>query len=175
MPYDDDMDWQRQFIPEIKQVCANYLIGEAPEEEDQQRNTDLVVLKLDPVRVACRTRRSVGKNGVNYLERYPDEFTIRAGRPSGVQTELQKVLSGWGDYIFYGFAAADESCLAAWFLGDLKVFRLWHHQHLLDHGRAPGASQNNPDGSSSFQAYKLTDLPTSFIVARRQASRREAA
>lgn len=96
MQFDDDFDWQRGFIPEIKRVCANYLIGEAPTEEDMQHNTDMIVLRLEPVRVACRVRRSVGKNGVDYLARYPDEFTIRYVRPSGVDTEMQKMLSGWG-------------------------------------------------------------------------------
>lgn len=165
MPFDRDFDWQRALIPAIKRVCANYLIGEAPIQEDMERNTDLIVLRLDPVRVACRLRR------YDYLGRYPDEFTIRAGRPSGVQTELQKVLSGWGDYIFYGFATADGAALAAWLLGDLSVFRLWHHRQLLD-GKRPWKTQSNGDGSSTFCAYRITDLPPEFVVSRTGAYRK---
>jgi hypothetical protein len=168
--FDSDFDWQRGLIPEMKRVCANYLIGEAPAEEDQQHNTDLIVLKLDPVRVACRLRRN------SYLERWPDEFTIRAGRPSGALTELQKILSGWGDYIFYGFASADETRLAAWMLGDLKMFRLWHSQQLLAIGKPPGVGQRNGDGSSTFRAYRIGELPERFVIARRTiAARSEAA
>lgn len=159
MSFDHDFDWQRALIPEIKRVCANYLIGEAPIQEDMERNTDLIVLRLDPVRVACRLRR------FDYLARYPDEFTIRSGRPSGVQTELQKLLSGWGDYLFYGFASADGTSLAAWMLGDLSVFRLWHHRQLLA-GKRPWQNQNNGDGSSTFCAYTVADLPPSFVVSR---------
>lgn len=162
MPFDDDFDWQRGLIPDVKRVCANYLIGEAPMEEDMRHNTDLIVLKLDPIRVACRLRKHT------YLTRYPNEFTIRASRPSGAQTELAKVLSGWGDYIFYGFAAANSAALAAWFLGDLKVFRLWHHQQ-LQAGRQPSTRQRNKDGSSDFCAYQIDDLPETFVVARRSA------
>ncbi|MDN5854342.1 MAG: hypothetical protein L0K86_16110 [Actinomycetia bacterium] len=162
MPFDDDFDWQRGLIPQIKRVCANYLIGEAPVQEDMERNTDLIVLRLDPVRVACRLRRH------DYLRRYPDEFTIRAGRPSGVQTELQKVLSGWGDYIFYGFASQDGTTLAAWLLGDLNVFRLWHHQQAYARVR-PWTSQTNGDGSSTFHAYSVTSLPDRFVISRARA------
>lgn len=163
MSFDHDFDWQRALIPEIKRVCANYLIGEAPEQEDMERNTDLIVLRLDPIRVACRLRR------FDYLARYPDEFTIRAGRPSGVQTELQKMLSGWGDYLFYGFASADGTTLASWLLGDLSVFRLWHHQQLAT-GNQPWKNQNNGDGSSTFCAYNAAALPPEFIVSRVRAA-----
>lgn len=175
MSFDRDFDWQRQFIPEIKRILANYLIDEAPAEEDMEHNTDLIVLKLSTIRVACRLRRSVGKNGINYLERYPDEFTIRAGRPSGVQTELSKMLSGWGDRIFYGFIAADDSAIVAWLLGDLSVFRLWHHREAL---KSPSerrwAVKPNADGSSTFHTYRLSDLPENFLVGRVTA-RSEAA
>ena len=171
MPFDHDFDWQRGLIPRIKQVCANYLIGEAPVEEDMKRNTDLIVLKLEPVRVACRLRR------FDYLSRYGGEFTIRASRPSGAQTELAKVLSGWGDFIFYGFTTADGADLAAWVLGDLSVFRLWHHRQLAV-GRQPSITKNNRDGSSDFCAYRIGDLPDEFVRARkvpRPAAPREAA
>lgn len=169
MPFDHDYDWQRKFIPEIKRVCVDLLVGEAPIEEDMRRNTDMIVLRLEPVRVACRVRRSIGENGVNYLQKYPDDFTIRAERPSGVQTELQKVLSGWGDYMFYGFAAADSTSLAAWMLGDLSVFRLWHH-HELALGHQPSRMLPNRDGTK-FCAYNIKDLPDKFIVDQRVAAR----
>lgn len=163
MSFERDFDWQRGLIPEVKRVLANYLIAEAPFEEDARHNTDLIVLKLDTVRVACRLRRH------DYAERYGDEFTIRERRPSGVKTELSKVLEGWGDYIFYGFANSDMTELAGWILGDLSVFRLWHHQELWQ-SRRPGNSQVNNDGSSSFRAYRIADLPTEFVVARRRIS-----
>ena len=107
MSLERDFDWQRGLIPEVKRILANYLIAEAPPAEDMQRNTDLIVLRLDTVRVACRLRRH------EYLARYGDQFTIRTSRPSGAQTELAKMLSGWGDYLFYGFASADAGELAA--------------------------------------------------------------
>lgn len=164
MSFDQDFDWQRALIPYVKQILANYLIGEAPAEEDMRRNTDLIVLRLEAVRVACRLRR------YEYAARYGDEFTIREGRPSGAETELAKMLAGWGDYIFYGFASPDMSGLAAWMLGDLSVFRLWHHRELWV-GRKPGNARKNGDGSSSFRSYRIADLPDGFVVARKRATR----
>jgi hypothetical protein len=161
LSFDTDYYWQGRFIPEIKRLCADYLIEEAPVEEDRRHNTDLSVLRLDPIRVACRIRR------FDYLSRYSDEFTIRSARPTGaVQTDLQKVLSGWGDYLFYGFAKQDDTGLAAWLLGDLKVFRLWHNQQLAKgKGRHPGKLKTNDDGTK-FLVYSIAELPLNFVVSR---------
>jgi hypothetical protein len=163
-----DFDWQNKFINVIKRILANYLITEAPLEEDAQHNTDLLVLKAETVRIACRIRR-------NSYVGYADEFTIRSDRPNGARTELAKLLSGWGDFIFYGIASPDESGLCAWVFGDLKEFRLWHHGYLArNKGKWPGTKHDNHDGSSSFYAYKIDDLPSAFIVARKRYEREAA-
>ena len=157
-----DKEWSDAFLPEIKHVLGVHLIGEAPVEDDQQRNTDLIVLKMDAVRIGCRVRRP------KYLDRYADEFTIRAGRPSGAKTELTKIVEGWGDYLFYGIAAPDEADLACWLLGDLKAFRLWFNRRLAE-GHRPWQCQQNHDGSSDFLAFKIADLGPDFIVAQKIA------
>lgn len=162
-----DKRWSDRFLPEIKQILGLYLIGEPAPEEDQERNTDLVVLKMEAVRIACRVRKA------EYFDRYPNEFTIRAGRPSGVKTELTKVVEGWGDYFFYGFATADESSLRSWFLGRLNVFRLWYNGELI-RGRRPGQRQKNRDGSSDFLAFDRSNLPRNFTVAEWRESRKAA-
>jgi len=82
--------WSDRFVPEIKTSIAPHIIGEAPVDDDQVRNTDLVVVRAEPVRVACRVRRP------SYLERYPYEFTLRSRLPNGAKTELGKVVEGWG-------------------------------------------------------------------------------
>jgi len=157
-----DKRWSDRFLTQIKRICGEYLIGEPPVEEDQERNTDLVVLRMDAVRIACRVRKN------KYLGQYGDEFTIRCGRPSGVKTELTKIVEGWGDYVFYGFADAEEQTLAAWLLGDLRAFRVWFMQSLakLPAGRMPGSEKPNADGSSHFMAFAVSAMPKEFIVAR---------
>lgn len=167
-----DKRWSDKFIPEIKSILGVHLIGEPPVEEDAERNTDLMVLKLDAVRIGCRIRKN------SYLRSYGDEFTIRQGRPkTGNKTELTKVIEGWGDYFFYGFCDEDEHRLSAWMIGDLKVFRLWFATELwrLPPGRSPGFEKANFDGSSTFISFKIDDLPPEFIVGRKAAKQAVAA
>lgn len=161
--YEADKRWSDRFLPEIKATLGLYLIGEASREEDQRRNTDLIVLHMDAVRIACRVRRN------KYMERYGDEFTIRSGRPqSGFETELAKILYGWGNYFFYGFSDESETHLAKWTLGDLGVFRLWFQRQSLRLKRCPGLQRVNGDESSDFLVFSLTDMPSGFVVASSQ-------
>jgi len=156
----DDKRWSDRFLPEIKSILGRHLIGEPAREEDAERNTDLIVLRMEAVRIACRVRRH------DYLAKYADEFTIREGRPSGTKTELTKIVEGWGDFFFYGFADEPEIALARWTLANLKVFRLWFMQHLAAHGgKLPGTQQANKDGSSWFRAFRWVDVAADFIIA----------
>lgn len=161
--WEADHGWADRYLPVVKRILGEHLIGVAPLEEDRLRNTDLIVLRLDAIRVACRIRRH------QYLGAYSEEFTLRSGRPHGTETELTKVVRGWGDYLFYGFAAAGGDGLAAWVLGDLDEFRLWFQRQLvLQGGVVPGTCHHNADGSSAFHAFALADLPSAFVVARQE-------
>ncbi len=165
-PWKVDKAWSDRFLSEIKGIVGMHLIGEPPIEEDAERNTDLIVLKMDAVRIACRVRKP------EYLHKaegqYRDEFTIRSGRPSGVKTEYAKIVEGWGDYLIYCFSDREESRLAAWVLCSLNVFRLWAMQQLMANGGVPpGKHKPNADGSSSFRAFRIADLPPEFVVARK--------
>lgn len=154
-----DKRWSDRFLPEIKAILGTHLIAEPPIEEDAERNTDLMVLRMDAVRVACRVRKH------NYVSRYGHEFTIRSGRPSGVKTEITKIIEGWGDYLFYGFCDRGERELCQWVLGDLKAFRLWFNRQCVT-GTVPGIEKPNTDGSSTLRAFPVNDIP-GFVVARR--------
>lgn len=156
-----DKRWSDKFLTEIKSILGVYLIGEPPVEEDRDRNTDLMVLKMEAVRIGCRIRR-------HSFIRYENEFTIRNARPGGIKTELAKIIEGWGNYLFYGFSDVDEKELSAWALVDLNVFRLWHGRQLvIRKGEMPGKLMRNKDGSSDFRVYSLTNLPAHFVIARK--------
>lgn len=158
--WESDKKWSDKFLPEIKQLLGLYLINEAPIEEDRERNTDLIVLKMEAVRIGCRIRRN------KYLAYYGNEFTIREGRPSNIKTELTKIIEGWGNYFFYGFADESEAALAKWALCDMNIFRLWFNRSLVNNsGIIPGIAKNNKDNSSSFRVFKFSELPNNFIVA----------
>ncbi len=155
-----DKKWSDRFLPEIKPILGLHLIGEPPLEEDMERNTDLIVLKMDSVRIGCRIRKH------NYIYKYGNEFTIRKSRPSGNKSELAKVIEGWGDYLFYGFSDENEEKLHSWILGDLKVFRLWFNRQILKLGKMPGIYKNNTDNSSDFIAFNINELPDNFIIGK---------
>jgi len=158
-----DKGWSDLFLPEIKSILGLCLISEPPIEEDTDRNTDLMVLRLDAIRIGCRMRKN------KYLGKCGDEFTIRSGRPSGVKTELTKIIEGWGDYFFYGFADKNDLLIDAWVLCDLRVFRIEFNRKLVKMGKGdvPGISINNKDNSSVFTVFKLNEFPPEFIVARK--------
>lgn len=151
-----------RYLPTIKGIVGQHLIGEAPYEEDASRATDLIVLRLDAVRIACRVRTP------GYVQRadYANEFTIRARRDSGAKTELAKVLEGWGDYLFYGHGDGAAG-FTAWMLGDLRVFRLWFNRRvvLMPAGDMPGKPFQNGDGTH-FRSFKIDELPEGFVIAR---------
>lgn len=160
--------WSDRFLPEIKQILGSHLIGEPPHEEDAERNTDLIVLRMEAVRIGCRVRKH------KYLHErdgaYRDQFTIREGVPSGAKTELTKLLEGWGDYFFYGFCDEPQERLASWMLGDMNVFRLWFHRETVRRrGGLPGVRLPNRDeDDSTFRAFDIDSLPAEFVIARQQ-------
>lgn len=163
MSWQDDKTWSDRFLPEIKMILGRRFISEPAVEEDALRNTDLIVFKMEAIRVACRVRTR------DYYEKYADEFTIRSVRPSGVETELGKILAGWGDYLFYGFGHGERLC--DWRIGDLNVFRLWFQRKTwtLPAGVLPGKPRENRDGSSGFRVFKWDDLTADFVVDRMDA------
>jgi len=160
--WEKDKRWSDRYLDEIKAILGVHLIGEPPVEEDQERNTDLTVLRMNPVRIGVRIRRK------EYLERYAGEFTIRADRPNGHKTELAKIIEGWGDYFFYGFGG-DEGLLR-WALCDLNVFRTWFNRQLIrmDKGKYPGVLKTNHDNSSSLLAFSFSEMPDNFIIAKEE-------
>ena len=147
----DSKRWSDRFLPEIKRILGEQFIGEPPYEEDAERNTDLIVLKLEPLRFGCRVRRN------QYADRYGDEFTVRAGLPSGAKTEITKIIEGWGDYLFYGFCDSEERMLARWSIIDFKAFRAWYSRQLYI-GKHPGMERSNADGTS-FISFSLNEIP----------------
>jgi hypothetical protein len=169
MSWQKDKSWSDIFIPEIKRILTASLdlFGEAPEREDQEHNTDLIVLHTQDIRVACRIRR------FEFVAKYGNQFTIRNARPSGNKTEMAKIMEGWGQFMFYGFAALDCSELHTWVIIDLRPFRKWlYDQMYLHKGVLPcvgGRAVQNKDTSSSFLAFNLDDIPPEAIVARNKS------
>ena len=163
MNWHEDKRWSDIFMPEIKAILGMQLLGEAPYEEDALRVTDLIVLCMLPVRVAVRMRKKQYAINTQYLQ----EFTVRSDRPSGTKTELLKILSGFGDFLFYGFEDQEGGRLGKWTLIDLFVFREHYTrmQYLSEKNVVPGQSMQNTDRSSSFCVFRYKDFPSKLIRA----------
>lgn len=154
-------------MPHVKEILGRNLIKNAPPDDDMHRNTDLLV--LEPVRIACRVRQNM-----YVTERdYRNEFTLRQTRlQSGAKSELLKIMRGDANanYVLYGFAAETGDRLCAYVLGDLREFREWYFRYMVEHGgQQPGVVVENGDGGSNFRAFKIADLPKSFVVERVEA------
>jgi hypothetical protein len=118
---------------------------------------------MDAVRIAVRMRTKRYAENESYL----GEFTIRTERFSGAKTELRKILSGFGDFMFYGFEHPDGERLGRWTLIDLNAFReaFSEMQYKSPAGVMPGNKRINGDGSSAFVPFRFSDFPPELVVA----------
>lgn len=157
-----DKRYADRFEPEIKRMLADVFITAAPQLIDELEATDLLMLEVRPYRIACRMRK------YKYWHSYPDEFTIRLSRPSGTKTELEKIVDGFADFLFYGFADTSDLSIHAAYLIDLNVFRSsltrhWAAQSHKGNGALRWCDNPNSDGSSCFRAYKIRTFPEQLV------------
>jgi hypothetical protein len=155
-------------ISALVATVPGLLVREASIQADQREATDMFVFKRH---IACRVRK------FRHYQRYKHQFTMRCSRQSGAETELLKVASGYGDFLFYGFADALGANLYAASVFDLKVFRREYNLELLAIANAyltKGDYQKqvrwdtgtNADGSSEFLAFDIDSFPPDLIVAQ---------
>ena len=136
-----DKAWSDRYLPEVRAILGQVLLRPSPEEVDQRENADLVVLTLKDVKVAVRVRRA------RFVARYPYDVTIRSSRPSGVATELDKIIDHFATHMFYGFADG-AGTLVRWVVLDLNRVRAGWIRH--ESFRQALCQQFNRDGSSAF-------------------------
>lgn len=147
-----DFAWGERYLDDIRR----HLMPTAPLPVDRREATDLMVLELAAGgRVACRMRRP------RALAEYPHDVTIRLSRPSGSKTELEKILEGFGDWYFYGFAHPSRDVVAAYRVLDLEAFRAAYRS-----GRVRYRDKRNGDGSSDFRAFDTRGFPPGVVVKR---------
>jgi hypothetical protein len=141
-------------LPQIKGIIGPLMLEESSFEIDTQEATDLMVMTARDIRIACRVR------DFQYMEKYGNEFTIRR-YSNGNETEMHKIIGGWGDWMFYGFSTEDDSSVARWFLIDLDVFRynLIQHQKRVRTGRKP-----NGDGTE-LQWFDVRSFTPNILIA----------
>lgn len=149
--YQIDRSWSDQMLAQIKQIVGPFLLEPATFELDTKEATDLFILKARDMRIAARVRRP------GYSEQYPYEFTIRSRRDSGAETELSKIVNGWGDWFFYGHATK-SNFIDRWWLIDLHAFRAALIQYDAMDRPFLFVEKRNFDGTS-FVAFDVRTFP----------------
>jgi hypothetical protein len=145
-----DFAWQHKYLAEVKSIVGPQLLMAAPLEVDANEATDLMVLRARDMRIGCRIRRA------GFAEKYAWDFTIRSQRDSGAKTELEKIVEGWCDWLFYGHAAHDDRPgLARWFLVDLAALRA----HLIRHRDVVRPRRLSNGDGTHFVAFDVRCFP----------------
>ena len=147
MPYDRDRKWSDKMTPQVIKIVGPMLLKQAPIELDNQQATDLIVLLARDIRIAARIRT------YGYFKSFPFDFTIRAMRESGAETELSKIMKGFGDWFFYGHADK-EDIIWRWHLISLDAFRA-----AMRSPSPPGGKQMNNYDGTHFMAFDLRTFP----------------
>lgn len=146
--FERDLQLEIKFSRQIKAILGNQFIIK-DEIEDLENGTDFMLLRVNPFRVGVRLRR------YKFYLQYPDDFTIRWERPSGVPTEIHKIRQGKVDYILYGFVNGSEKKISKYFIGDLNVFR--------NTEATPIIKPNNPL-DSWLAIYNINQFPKEFLI-----------
>ena len=136
MDYVKQREWSDQFLPQIKKILAPYTIETADFDTDTYCATDLIA---NPKHIAVRMRRYE-----HYLK-HGNCFVMRSRTKTGNKTELQKIIDGLADWMFYGFATEDEKDIVDWFLIDL---RSWRSHMIRNKKNIKYGEIKNDDGSA---------------------------
>lgn len=161
--------WSDRYISEIKRIIGPLLLVEAPEQKDRTEATDLIVFTARNLDIACRVRKS------KYYADYPYEFTIRKAALNGGKTEWDKIREGFGDWMFYAFAADDDNPsagFAAWYVINLDVLRAEMIEFAVwlagnRGGKRPFLASDRQNGdNTAFKAYELrTFMRRDILIA----------
>ncbi len=149
-----DYDWQALHLIPVVAAIAQFVPGPIRLPTLTQDRTSNVDLWLDGLRLVQHLRRGDNYSPATYAE-YSREYALRSFRVSGFPTEIDKVMAGYGDYLFCGWIRDDK--LARWTLCDLNVFRGWYDGQ-------PGQTIRNPDGDLGT-AWPTASMPSGFVIA----------
>jgi len=147
--FQTDRQLEYRFHRSIKAILGNQFIYQN-EIEDLENGTDFLLLKATPFRIGVRLRRN------KYLKHYYNEFTIRWTRPSGVETEIDKIRDGLVDYFMYGFVNKEQSKIIQYFIADLKIF--------CENEPSPLEIHENDPADSELAVYNINQFPKDFIL-----------
>ena len=151
--------WKRRYLPEIQRILGEVLFRSPRCHDLPDGSEGLIRLSIRKTHIVCRVAQQ------SLLRQDVDRFSLPCADADGRDQEFQKVLCGWGDYLFFGLAYPGDARLAAWFLGDLQVFRGWADAHWFAHQDWPGELRGARRGGT-YRRFRLRDMPREFVVAQ---------
>jgi hypothetical protein len=139
----------------VRAALGGAFVKDATPAEDQTEATDLKTLILGSETIAVRIRDD------SYRAKYGHEITLRADRPSGAKSELQKIMCGYSQWFFYGFANYETMRLTQYVLINTNGIReyLWDSRDVL-----AIFYESNIDNSSNFLPIEISSLPAWSIT-----------
>ncbi len=150
--YEEQRATSDKYLPAAKRIVGQYLLDAAPDEIDWKEATDLWVVKARDMRIAVRIRES------DYVKKYKYEFTLRSHLPSGTTTELEKIVNGWGDWMFYGFQSENFN-VDPWWLIDLDAFRAALIRKGMNNSSQPTYGAGSNKDGTRFKYFDLRTFP----------------
>ena len=136
-------------MPHVQAALGCLLFKAGNAVEDTKEATDLRILNAQDQRVAVRLRSD------RYRDKYGGEITLRYDRPSGTQSEVEKIMMGFAQWFFYGFID-DSGRLIQYTIINLNGVRLflWEAKNLVE-----TFCIRNADNSSTFLAIPIENFP----------------
>ena len=130
----------------ILKTACNWTTEPASEQLDLEQATDLIANGCWHVAVRSRDYEKCLAAG------WLDQFTVRSRHKNGAPTELEKIMKGYADWLFYGFFQGLEH--RYFYIINLMAFR--EAVRLL--GIKPfsdGKENVNTDGKTFFRAFDV--------------------
>src|SRR5262245_46369569 len=109
--YETDRAWADLYLCEMQSILEQVMrqhikINVRPSDFkiDTAQATDLISGTIGPLNFAARLRRPgmFWGRSFNSPTYWGHQFTIRSQRDSGTETELSKIMKGFGDWYLYG-------------------------------------------------------------------------
>lgn len=147
-----------RFMPHIRYLCGYVFFEVADWHNDALRATDLI--GESHIRIAARVRSHTA------YQSWPYDFTLRLDTEfNRTVSEFHKILSGWGDYMFYGFENDGATMLGEWRFLRLGVFRSWLlHTCFIDKSSPIYEVQANGNGQR-FLSFDVRKFPSELVLA----------
>ena len=152
--YAIDRQFTDRFARAVCDIVGPRLLTPSTIEVDCREATDFVLVAKD-MKISARVRRIVP-----YLKKFSNQFTIRSWRDSGATTELTKIIDGWGNWLFYGFADEPDD-FRLWHIINLDVFRA----SLIRNNQLASLGRQVPNGDGTyFVPFTYDEFPPELII-----------